>query len=291
MRLLALLLILLSVDTNAPGQRRGLFFWTMPLQDIVAMVRHVPQDDGIRLAQLKQTFKDMQCTGEEIREQAFNGGANLVCTLSGSSPDTILFVAHYEHNGPGQSAVENWTGATTLPFLYHALAATPRKHTFVFLEVKGDAGAKSYLRSLSKADLHALKAVIAVDALGLGATRFYLRPIGFYTSSAESLLQNTLALAAQDKGLPPPQQEIPGSWLKIDDTKLFRFKGIPSILIHSVDRDTREIPGSEKDTLAALNDDAYFASYDMLCYYGAELDDTQIGAPADTTRAPSRGRR
>jgi aminopeptidase-like protein len=285
------LLILLAVAARADDQRHGIFFWTLQQKEVDSLVHHVPQEDSIRLAQLKQTFKDVQCSGNDLQEQPFPAGKNLLCTLHGSTSDTILLVAHYEHQGPGKSAVENWSGATMLPFLYHALVASPRKHTFVFLEVDGEEGARSYLRSLVQTQLRALKAVVAVDALGLGTPAFYLRPNDFSSAPTEALLENTLLLAAQEKGMAAPEQEIPGKWLKIDDTKQFRFRGIPSILVHSVDRQTQDIPGSEKDTLEAINGDAYFTSYSMLCYFVANLDDTKIGKTSDASRPPSRGGR
>jgi hypothetical protein len=293
MRALALsFLVLLAAASHAAEPRHGIFFWTVQQKDVDSLVHHVPQEDSVRLAQLKQTFKDMQCSSNDMREQAFATGRNLVCTVHGSSPDTILFVAHYEHNGSGMSAVENWSGAIMLPFLYHALMASPRKHTFVFAELAGEDGAKSFLRSLNRVQLRALKAVVAVDALGLGAPSFYLRPNDFRPTPTELLLESTLLLAAQEKGVPAPQAEIPGGWFKVDDTKQFRFKGIPSILFDSVGRETRDIPGSEKDTRDAINGEAYFTTYSLLCFYIAELDETKVGAPPDQSApSSSRGRR
>jgi hypothetical protein len=287
-----LLLITLSVADGAP-QRHGVFFWTLKREDVESLARHVPQLDGMRLAQLRQTFLDMQCSGDNLRQEGFDHGKNLICTLPGSSADTILFVAHYEHNGPGKSAIENWSGATMLPFLYHALMAAPRKHTFVFAELDGEAGARAYLQSLSHIQRHNLKALVAVDALGLGSPSFYLRPNGNTLAPVEADLETTLQLAAREKGIEAPAAEIPGSWFKVDDTKQFRYSNIPSILIHSVDRGSREVPGTEKDTLDAFNGDAYFSTYTLLCYYIVELDAMKTGDDerASSSLSPSRGRR
>jgi hypothetical protein len=292
MRALALLLLITLVAVDAAAQRHGVFFWTLKRQDVESLVRHVPQENGIRRAQLRQTFEDMDCKGDDLREEAFAAGTNLVCTLPGSAKDTILFVAHYEHDGPGKSAIENWSGATMLPFLYHALMAAPRTHTFVFAELDGEAGGRAYLQSLSHLQRHNLKALVAVDALGLGPPSFYLRPNSYAPSPTELQLQATLALAAHEKGVPAPAAEIPGGWFKIDDTKQFRFTNIPSILIHSVGRETRDIPGSQRDTLDAINGDAYFSTYSLLCYYIAELDEMKTGID-QTPPGPStvRGRR
>jgi hypothetical protein len=287
-----LLLVTLAAAANGPEQRHRIFFWTLKPQDVVSLVRHVPQVDSIRLAQLRQTFEDMSCKGDDLREQATAAGKNLLCTLPGSSTETILFVAHYEHSGRGKSAIENWSGATMLPFLFHALMAAPRTHTFVFAELDGEAGAQTYLQSLTHLQRQALKAVVAVDALGLGPLSFYLRPNSFVASPTELLLQSTLFLAAQEKGVPAPKVQIPGGWFKIDDTRHFRFTNIPSILVHSVDHDTRDIPGSEHDTLEAINGDAYFTAYSLLCYYIAELDEINTGANnTQPSGPPSRGRR
>jgi hypothetical protein len=293
MRALALLLLVtLGASADGGAQRHGILFWTLKPQDVESLVRHVPQDDNIRLAQLHQTFEDMDCKGDNLREEAFGAGKNLLCTLPGSSKETILFVAHYEHCGAGKSMIENWSGATMLPFLHHALMAAPRKHTFVFVELDGEAGARSYLQSLTHAQRRGLKAVVALDALGLGPVSFYLRPNSSSPSEIELRLESTLLLAANEKGVPPPRAEIPGGWFKIDDTKHFRFANVPSILVHSVDRETRDIPGSEKDKVDAIRGDDYFTTYGLLCYYIAELDEMKMGTDdALPSTSSSRGRR
>ena len=294
MRALALFLILATTVTNAAQQQQRYIFFVRPIQqkDMDAVIHHVPQQDGLRLTQLKQTFKDVQCGGDNFREQPFAAGRNLLCTLPGSSTDTVVFVAHYEHDGQGMSAVDNWSGAMMLPFLYYALTASPRKHTFLFAEFDGEEGSKAYMRSLSKAQFRALKAVVAVDALGVGTPSFYVRPNGLYPSPVEQVLESTLQLAAIDRNVLALRQEIPGAWLKVDDTRQFRYKNIPTLLIHSVTHDAHDIPGTQKDTAEAVNADRYYAAYQLLCYFVAELDLKTIDAAPNTSPStPSRGRR
>lgn len=251
----------------------------MKKQDLIAMAHHVPQDDSVRFAQLKRNFEDAHCTGADLHEQASGAVKNLQCTLAGAKPDAILFVAHYEHAGEGMSALEDWSGATMLPFLYYAMTAAPRQHTFLFVELDGEAGARAYLHSLSHDQLHAIKAVVAVDALGLGPLCFYQRLNNFPPSPWEQQLKAKLMVGAQERGLPAPPEMIPGSWLKVDDTQQFRYRGIAAILVHSVGRPERSLPGSEKDSLDAINGDAYFDAYAALCFFMIELDDLKIGGP------------
>jgi hypothetical protein len=291
MRTLAILLILATAFSNAEQEKRYIFF-IRPIQqkDMNSVVHHVPQENSLRVAQLKQTFKDVQCG--DFHEQPFAGGRNLFCSLQGSSTDTVLFVAHYEHGGQGMGAVDNWSGAMMLPFLYYALTASPRQHTFVFAEFDGEEGAKAYVRSLNKAQFRALKAVVAVDALGVGTPSFYVQPNGLYPSPTEQLLESTLQLAAIDKNVSALREEIPGRWLKVDDTQQFRYKNVPTLLIHSVTHDAHNIPGTEKDIPEAVDADRYYATYQLLCYFVAELDLKKISStPNAPPSSPVRGRR
>jgi len=165
------------------------------------------------------------------------------------------------------SAIDNWSGAIMLPFLYHALAAVPRRHTFVFAAVDGEAGSKALLHSVPSA-----KAVVAFEALGLGPPCFYIHHNGSVPSYTETMLQSALLRAADVIGKPEPEASIPGSWFRIDDTRQYRYAGIAAILLHSVSGATKHLPGSANDTPDKIGSDAYFDSYNLLCYYMVGLD-------------------
>ncbi len=235
MRALALTLVLLT--TAFADQKPKIIFWNMSRPTVDSLVHHVPQTNDLRLKQLTQTFHDLECKGESLREQPAGEGKNLICTLAGNSHDTILFIAHYEHEGAGKGAVDNWSGAMMLPFLYHAMTVTLREHTFVFAAVEGAAGARALFASMRSGDL-AVKTIIALDALGLGPAQYYVNPTdapqSVAMSSSWGWILKQLQQAAVDQRIDAPASSIPGGWLKIDDTSEFRHRGIPSILVHSV---------------------------------------------------------
>lgn len=288
---LAISLVILTAAAPAEAQKKPYpIFRALDQKSVETMVLGVPQSNQLRLAQLKRSFEDVECGGSNLREQATNDGSNLLCALPGKSADTILIAAHYQHIGEGMSAVENWSGAIMLPFLYRALTAAPRQHTFVFAAYCGIEGVKTYLASLTKAQRHAIRAVVALDALGLGPMHFYIHQSGSVPSPVENFLRVQLIEAADNQGLKPPESSIPDSWFRIDDTKEFRYSGVPAILMHSVDRSNRHIPGSPDDKAADIDGNVYFASYMTLCYYVVNLDQmtNMTGAPATP---PSRGRR
>ena len=286
---------------NPPNRaQHGFLFWDISHHSVNFLLQPVPQTNPLRLAQLRQTFIDLLCGAADLREQTFPNGRNLLCTLpetapAASAPDpghesgTILFLAHYEHEGSGQSAIDNWSGALALPFLYHALAATPRQHTFIFAEVDGEAGAKTLFDSFTPQQRRAIKGVIALDALGLGPAQFYINPNDTYRNYGQMFLNSQLLQAAADQRLPAPVTAIPGTWLKIDDTREFRHHGIPSIFIHSVAFNTRDLPGSARDDASAIDRNTYFNTIVLLAYYAAELDQPWP-SPFNTASRPSRGR-
>jgi Peptidase family M28 len=273
MPLLAFFLVfLLPAFASDANQQPKIIFWNMQRKSVDMLIHYVPQKDPDRLAQLKQTFHDLECKGDDLSERPTGEGTNLICTLPGvAAPgtklETIVLTAHYEHEGQGMSAIDNWSGAVMLPFLYHALSAVPRHHTFVFAEVDGEAGSKALLRSMP-----GVSAVVAFEALGLGPPSFYIHPNGSVPSFTETLLKAALFRAAEQIGKPEPEASIPGSWFRIDDTRQYRYAGIAAILLHSVSGATKHLPGSADDTAERIDSDAYFSSYNLLCYYMVGLD-------------------
>ena len=267
---LALLISTLASAQSADHQPK-VIFWNMKRESIDMLVQHVPQRNADRLAQLKQTFSDLECKGGNLYEHPAGDAPNLICRLPGTAPpaahEIILITANYEHEGKGMSAVDNWSGAIMLPFLYHALAAVPRRHTFIFAEVNGEAGTRALFQSVPS-----VRAVVALDALGFGPSAFYIHSIGSVPTLTEAMLKGALFRAADELGRTQPEASIPGSWFKIDTTRDYRYREVASILIHSVSDSTKHIPGSVDDTAGQINSDAYFSSYMLLCCYVVGLD-------------------
>ncbi|GGG95132.1 M28 family peptidase [Silvibacterium dinghuense] len=287
MRIPALALLPLVV-LSAPAEKkhRAVFYWNMRQQDVISLVHHVPQNDAIRLAQLRQTFHDLHCLSPDIQEQHSSQGVNLLCQLPGETPGMIVVAAHYQHIGNGESAVGDWSGSTMLPFLYHALTAQPRRHTYLFAAFAGEDGARDWMRSLTSDQRKHIQYMIALDALGLSPVSFYLHPLDMHFTATETTLVDTLELSARESGLPIPQPLTPHRWFRIDDTKQFRYRNIPSIVIYSEGADHGTLPGGDLDTAAAIQDDLYYDTYHLLCTFIAELD--QVSDTDSFSSSPQR---
>ncbi|HTV06781.1 MAG TPA: hypothetical protein VME86_15540 [Acidobacteriaceae bacterium] len=275
----------------------------MSRSSVVFLLKHVPQTNPLRLAQLRQAYIDLQCSKSDLREQAFPGGTNLLCTLPAASTfpneatptaagsKTILFIANYRHEGAGQSVIDNWSGAIMLPFLYHALVAAPRAHTFLFADVEGEAGAKALFDSFSRLQRNNILGVVALDCLGLGPVQYYLSPFDSFNTPGRDWLIHQLQQAAIFQHLDTPPSAIPGGWFKIDVTREFRYHSIPSVLLDSVTWKDRNLPGSVRDVYASINPDAYYRTFSRLATYAVVLDNPWPSPTGELPPSPSPRRR
>lgn len=267
-------------DGKGPSSSRVLFFYTSPRSTVEVEVHTVPPTNEARLERLRAAFHSAQCGDALMQEQpvaAKHGspGTNLICTWPGSSAGGILVVAaHYDHEGKGEGALDDWSGAALLPFLYQAVQGQPRQNTFVFLEAWKNDGVQTWLKSISKEERKRIRGMVDIDALGMGVTRYFTTfSFGETTPPAAQHMQLELLWAAIDDGLTkPPLETSPHHWLTEDSTDPFRAQMIPTIVIHSVPPGSDHLPGSAADVAAAVDGNAYFQSYHLICTYLASLD-------------------
>lgn len=298
MRSLLRALILLPLSTSAVAQSSQIIYWSIPQDQIENAIQHVPQDNPSRLARLRSRFEDGECKGSFMHDQIVRHkqnveGKNLICNLNeDSGRGTILIIAHYQHEGAGMSVVDNWSGALMLPLLYFSLRVAPRTHRYVFLELDGKEGAKTYLHFLSREQRHAVKAVIALDGLGVGNLSYFSIPnFGEPIQPASIGLQMAFLQSAFFNGMKPlPALSDPRHWVGLDDTAEFRHAKLPVLTIHSI-ADQYKLPRSKDDTPAAIDMDKYYQTYRVLCVYLGYLDTVADTLTAYNNISHSKGHR
>ncbi|HEX3985011.1 MAG TPA: M28 family peptidase [Acidobacteriaceae bacterium] len=262
----------------SPVQTR-FYYYKTPQSSLDSAVHDVPLTDAARLTTLQSAFTKVDCTGDRLRTQLVkerhdSGAQNLICTWPSSSPDSIVVVAHYIRRGKGASALDDWSGAVLLPALCFALQVQARHNTWIFLESTGVRGDADFLKSLSPSTRSHIRAVIALDALGLDSTLRFFAPSDTNDPSLGDLhLQmDVLAAPLLDRGVPQPRLMNPGRWLDTDDTRPFRYAHIPVILLHSVPPDKVGLPGSNKDLPSAIDINAYDENYRAITIFLVALD-------------------
>ena len=258
------LLLLFGAKTVIAGIR----FELLDRNTVLARLRSCPKNDLDRQAQLATYFAEVGCTAPALTLDAARHSKfpNVICTLPGSSPKKIVVGAHFDHAERGSGAVDNWSGASLLPSLYQALAAIPRKHTFIFVgfwgEERGLLGSQQYVRRLRKEDLANIDAMVNMDTFAAGPTEFWV-------GHSDPLLENAAVTLASAMKLP-----IEG--IRIEqvstDSETFREKKIPSIEFCALTQSTRHLLHSPEDQVSQINQDDYYNAYHLLAAYLAYID-------------------
>ena len=169
-----------TIPESAAGPNAAAVFWTLPPKTVSTMLASAPIDNHPRYSLLRQYFTKFGCAGTHLSEEQVEQqtGQNLICMLPGSSSQTIVVTARYEHRANEDADGRNWTSAIMLARLYKALQAQPRHYSFVFVELCDDEGEKQFLQSLASANLATLVAVVGLDIRGTG-------PLNYQLSQAE----------------------------------------------------------------------------------------------------------
>lgn len=294
---LSALCLTLDLATPLPGQSAQstpsgsggsfLYYYSTPSATLDHEAHSVPATDQARFDHLKALFSNEGCFGDRLKIQPLakerSSPGSIICSLQGTTTATVVVLAEYQHQGKGQSAVENWSGAALLPRLYLAMQARPRQNTWVFVESGGKSGASSYLHPLTGEQKKQIKAMVALESLGTSpALHFYSITDDMFLQAATAHLQMALALAMlSDRRVPPPQALDPSPWLRTDDTQPFRYSHVPCILIDSITEKQAGIPGSARDTASAINSQAYFINYSGIAVFLVALDQLAAKLPAD----------
>jgi hypothetical protein len=88
-----------------------------------------------------------------------------------------VVLAEYQHKGKGEGAIENWSGAVLLPYLYFAMQARPRENTWVFVESGGKSGVADYVHSLSAEQKKQIRSMVVLTSLGVSPVILFYSPV------------------------------------------------------------------------------------------------------------------
>lgn len=265
-KLLALFLVLAAAAAAAEETR----FSVVPREVIEQRLNQVQNSNEARQATLKRLFEESGCNGERLDEQKVKNSKlpNVVCTLAGSGPETIIVGAHFDFAGAGSTGIaDNWTGASLLPSLFASLTTHPRKHTFVFVgftdEEKGLVGSKHYARQLKKDKRTSVRAMVNIDTVGLSTPKIW-------ASRADKQLLQLISDVAASMSI--PLQGVNFEKVGSTDSEPFREAKVPAITVHSVTQENWQMLHSPQDTAAIIKAEDYYNTYRLLAGYLAYLD-------------------
>lgn len=253
----------------APAQGQQISYHRVEQAAVEERLKGSPSDNPGRQKKLRQLFEAAGCKGEALTDVEVEGSTlpNVVCRMPGQHDSVIVVGAHYDKVGTGNGVVDNWSGAAMLVSLFESLQTEPRRHIFLFVgftdEEKGLVGSEKFVEQLSPWQRSRIRAMVNLDSLGLSPTKVWL-------SKADKGLAQALNNVAHSMKL--PLAAVNAEQVGRADAEPFAAYNIPSLTIHSVTQETFPILHSEKDRLAAIRMDDYYATYRLVAAYLSYLD-------------------
>ncbi len=230
-----------------------------------------------RELELQKLFAEAGCDSKSYSEDKIPSSKlpNLICLLAGSSKDIIVVTAHFDNRGPGEGAIDNWSGASLLPSLFESLRGSPHRFTFEFIaftdEEKGLIGSRDYVNRLSREQRADILLNVNIDSIGLAG------PIHVWAGRADNFLLTSAAMVADRTKLLIRADTLDNRY--DSDASAFIAWHIPVIDFHSLSRDTLPLLHSKRDVRTALDPQSYYNHYKFLVAYLAYLDETIATAP------------
>lgn len=229
---------------------------------VLQQFKEMPLSDQDRAEAIKALFIQEGCNGSLLQEQPVAGSdaPNIICLLRGEGEAKIIVGAHYDSSAGRR--IDNWSGASLLPAIYHCLHSKKRRHNFIFVAFadKGDelTGARSFAENLSASQLQSTVAMVNLDVLGLSPTKVW-------SSHSDKELVHDLVVMEYALKLPASQIDIDTAGST--DSEPFASKQIPHITIHSLTQQNLA-----QGATTAFQPNNYYNTYRLLCGYLAYLD-------------------
>jgi hypothetical protein len=235
-------------------------------------------NDKVRETALRKLFTEAGCEEKNLVEQPVPGRKqpNVICTLPGSTSETIVVGAHFDHVSAGDGIIDNWSGASLLPSLLQSLTSSQHKHTFVFVgftgEEEGLLGSAYYVQQLPQEQVSQIEVMMNLDTLALGPTKVWV-------SQSDPRLVNALAELAHVMKLPIGGMNLDG--LGESDEESFIQNKVCTITIHSLTPESAHVLHHPDDNPSAVKFNDYYDSFHLLAGYLAILD-AQLTADGHT---------
>jgi hypothetical protein len=247
----------------APGEATP-----VPRETLMADLVNVPQRNFDRAERLVQLFK--QAGLRNVTRQSIpmkEAGGNIIATLPGQTPQTIVVAAHLDHTPQGSGVIDDWTGVVCMVNLGRSLAKTLPHHTFLFigfdLEERGLAGSRWYLAQLPAEQKRLIVAMVDLECLGISTPKVWL------TGSADALEDLARTVAAKEKQ-PLEFRQLYGVGA---DSDPFMAAGIPAITFDSLDEADFELIDSPKDQPQAIRPERLEEHYRLILKFLLALDE------------------
>ena len=251
------------------GHAEQIKFVTLKKEKIETRLKMASPKNEERGVIFRQLLTDAGCEPNRIIDQPVKGSKypNIICTVPGENPETIVVGAHYDFEGDGLGVIDNWSGAALLSSLLESLKAYPMKHTFVLVgftgEEKGLVGSRAYVKQMNKFEMAHILGMVNLDCVGLGMPNIEM-------TRGDKLLVNAFNLVAKSMQIRFGLVNVHD--VGITDSDSFQDRKIPALSVHSLTQETWRKLHSSSDRLDAIDVESYYQTYRLVAAFLAFLD-------------------
>lgn len=250
-----------------------------------------PKTATEQIRKLRAQFQAAGCTGNNLYEEEVpkQGLPNLICTMSGVEPGTILIGAPVEDTAEGAGPGSQWPTLALLPLLAESVGFVRHKHSLTFVAFSGQKhglrGASEYLKDLTKSQHPEIRAMVSLDDIGR-------TPVVYALAQDELVLANWLTLSSSTLRLHSMPMEITARSVDASlingvptfnldnylvDARAFQRAHIPAIALRSAPMSMipamRQAGAWRGDSSGdSFDPDVYEETYNLLSVYLLYLD-------------------
>jgi hypothetical protein len=272
--------ILLLFSCFAASQESSLTYLRADPAIVERRLTPVPSTQHDRIGRLRKQCLEAKVYGPvEVTEQNLSGQSepNLICTLPGTLPSTIIVAVNTAYNATGDEGEVNWATLEMLPLLVESLTASPTRNTLQFVAFNGGKGRRSgaafYLAHVNKDDRKKINAVIELDHLGRMPAAYAPRPGGYALGKQLRMVAWRMRYQIPQVYLDEKTGDTAGSGPIAHD---FESARIRAITIYSNNHsDLLELTSNGMPTYVqkvSLDPKAYYETYLLLCAYLRQID-------------------
>jgi putative aminopeptidase FrvX len=231
---------------------------------------HVCKDRD-RLEAVKNLFKKLGASDEELKVEKFDGVENLTISKKGKTADTLIVGAHYDKVSSGCGAIDNWSGIVILANLYRRFRSIATEKTYIFAafgkEEAGLVGAQAMAKSIPKENRLQYCAMVNFDSFGLHAPQVM-------TNVSNPRMTKFAKDVADEVKMPLHEAALEAS----ADSAAFNGKNIPAITFHGLSSRWREYIHSSNDKIANVDYQSVLVGYNFGALFLNRLDAMPCGA-------------
>ncbi len=229
-------------------------------------VELVPCENKDRLEGVRKLFTEKGADESDVKIEDFGHVENLVIENQGNGIGTVIIGAHYDQEGGGCGAIDNWTGIVVLANVYNTMRTMSTNKSYKFVafgkEEQGLIGSKAMANAIPKDQRENYCAMVNLDSFGFSYPQFMphisdqrLLKLGKEISMALKLPSGTAGIdRASSDSLP------------------FIENKIPAISVHGLSNNWQSILHTKRDQVKNINHASVYYGYRFTLSFVIAID-------------------